>query len=79
MFKVGDKVTWRSQSASVYSNKIGEVVEVIPAGVRPKGIFGAGQSRGHESYIVKAIADTTMTKRSKRYWPRVSLLKPVRQ
>lgn len=73
-FKVGDKVVWRSQAASVYSNKTGEVIDVIPAGQRPK-LPGCGMQRKHESYLIRATSDSTG--RVRKYWPIVSLLKTV--
>lgn len=75
-FKVGDKVTWRSQAAGSYTNKKGEIIEVIPAGQRPK-IPGCGYARKHESYVVKAEAESTG--RTRKYWPIVTLLQPVEE
>lgn len=77
-FKVGDKVSWRSQAAGNYATKVGKITKVVPAGVRPiEDIGGCGLSRKHESYIVKAEASSTGRTRS--YWPLVSLLKSIEE
>ena len=67
MFKVGDKVSWTSQSAGVTKTKTGVVVEVLPAGCKTGRKFGA--PRDHESYLVK------VGRSEKLYWPRVCHLK----
>lgn len=78
MFKVGDLVTWTSQSSGVVRTKKGEVVEVIPPGGRPN-IQGAGSPRKHESYVVDAACvDVTKNKRWRKYWPIVSKLTLVK-
>jgi hypothetical protein len=66
-FSVGDKVTWESQSAGKWKEKVGVVERVIPKGERAK-VYNPGAPRDHESYQVKVG--------SRRYWPRVKLLMP---
>jgi|SRR6185295_5732095 len=79
-FKVGDRVTWGGAASPHINEHIGEVVVVVPAGVRcfdarsAAGVHGhmPGTStipRGHVSYVVRA--------ESRLYWPRVSQLRPV--
>ena len=73
-FKVGDAVTWKSQSQGSWATKSGTVADVIAPWVRPdrqkwpslyRGA-GCGNARNHESYIVNANGLT--------YWPTVSKL-----
>lgn len=75
-FKVGDKVTWTSQSAGSTRTKIGDVVEIVHDDELPttkkKDI---GMQRKHESYVVRAYAVNRSTKSTKLYWPRVSKLR----
>lgn len=75
--KLGDTVEWSSQSQGKWTSKRGQIVDVIPAGVRPsRGLWpslwngaGPGNGRNHESYVVKVGA--------KFYWPVASGLKVV--
>lgn len=74
-FEVGDIVRWESQSQASTTEKIGEVVDVLPVGARPpKELYpsfwrgaGPGIGRNHKSYIVKVG--------SRYYWPRVPQLR----
>jgi hypothetical protein len=71
-FKIGECVTWTSQSAGVEIAKVGTVKEIVPAGSRPIGRskFNApGGPRDHESYIVRVRGRGL-------YWPRVAGLRP---
>lgn len=74
-FKVGDHVRWVSQAAGHTKEKVGTVVEVVPAGQYPaKYIKGSGAefavTRPHESYVVHVPSGY----HQKHYWPRVSTL-----
>ena len=61
-YKIGDMVTWTSQSHSYYTTKVGKVVAIIPAGINPEHWFfhlkssrsrwGRGGARDHKSYVV---------------------------
>jgi len=70
-FKVGDMVTWTSQSGSHSKTKTGTVLAIVPAGSRPvvpKGYrsntkAGYGISRYEDSYMI-AVGHVI-------YWPRV--------
>lgn len=75
--KIGDRVEWTSQSAGVTRTKIGEIVDVVPAGTIPqkRSAINPGFSRNHESYIVRAEAEGR--KGTRVYWPRVSGLKLI--
>jgi hypothetical protein len=75
VFKVGDFVTWTSQSGSYRKTKIGEVVEVVPPRVKPN-VRGCGSSRNHESYVVRVreMFANGRVRSSLVYWPRVSHL-----
>lgn len=77
-FKVGDVVTWRSQSAGVWKVKQGEIAMVIPAGKRPAS-KDSGLFRDHESYTVRVreIGESGGVKSSRLYWPRVAQLTKV--
>lgn len=72
-FKIGDKVSWTSQSAGITRVKHGEVIHIVPPGERPPSMVGTGIARKHESYVVRAIADNG-SGRSRLYWPHVSKL-----
>lgn len=66
-FKIGSGVRWKSQAGGYAKEKIGIVVEVVPAKALPKNKGGGwGSPRGHESYVVKVG--------SKLYWPIVKNL-----
>ncbi len=75
--KLGDTVTWTSQSLGCYTTKTGQVSAIVPKdcratdyGYKPNGGV-AGAQRNHESYVVKVGYRT--------YWPRVSQLKKVEE
>jgi len=76
-FKVGDMVTWTSQSGSYSKTKTGKVLAIIPAGDRPvvpegyraNSKAGYGMRRDHDSYMV--AVDRVI------YWPRTCHLSPV--
>lgn len=80
-FKVGDKVKWVSSN----TDKIGEVVAIVPEGRRPADVGypragGGGFSRGHTSFIVKGKkvdARGNLYGPNALYWPVVSLLQAV--
>lgn len=86
MFKVGDKVRWQSQSSSSMTEKVGEIVAVVPSNeslryfrtiigkYRRLGVFG--MSRNHESYLV-AVPSKTGRGKPVLYWPRVRHLRKV--
>lgn len=81
-FQIGDLVEWTSQSAGIVKRKIGEIVYVVPARERPVRLVGAGcgQSRDHESYVVRVRQYDRLGEkviRTRGYWPRVSALVPV--
>jgi len=71
--KIGDKVTWESQAGGYRKTKIGEIVDVVPAGNRPSvdnfpdlHKAGVGWGRNHRSYVVRVG--------KKHYWPIVKNL-----
>lgn len=76
-FKVGNQVTWSSQSGGSHKEKIGFVVQVVEPGQYPDrerfaSLYrgsGVGLFRDHVSYVVKVG--------SKIYWPRANQLKPA--
>ena len=80
--QIGDKIKWRSSN----EDKEGVIVAVVPAGsdpytaAKPLGtaygslLYGGGQNRSHESYLVAVETKGTRSK-PKLYWPRVSLLR----
>lgn len=83
-FKLRDNVRWRSQAGSYETEKRGEVVEVVPGGVRPRflrmskaerpgGVMFDGRPRNHESYVVRV--DRGAMRQPRYYWPRVSGLR----
>jgi hypothetical protein len=72
--KLGDQVTWSSQSGGVRKDKLGTVIEVIPPGAVPSG-KGFGGPRDHTSVLVEVTEGRTGKKR--RYWPLVRLLHVV--
>jgi len=75
MFKVWDNVKWTSQAGGFTTNKTGVVIEVVPAGEKPRmKIKDAGGCRDHESYVVKLVSFNkggVEKKRSGKYWPLV--------
>lgn len=75
-FQVGQQVKWTSQATGSWKEKVGDVVEVVPAGARPKperfpSLYagGCGFGRYHESYVVRVG--------KKYYWPIASKLQPA--
>ncbi len=84
MFKVGDKVYWSSQSRGFDTDKVGEVVAIVPAGqhIRPVrfvetynvSAMGYGCPRDHESYLVAVQTGKTPQAKKSLYWPRVKSL-----
>jgi hypothetical protein len=71
-FRVGDNVSWKSQSQGNWKTKRGVIYSIVIAGATPynygyKANGGyAGNPRNHESYVVMVG--------NKTYWPRVSHL-----
>lgn len=78
-FKLGDEVSWSSSANGSTAKKIGDVVEVIPAG-KPIGsskfktLNGGGLPRKEESYVVCVGVKPGSRAKPKYYWPRVSAL-----
>jgi hypothetical protein len=84
-FKVGDKVRWVSHARGRWTEKIGEVVEVVPPnrGVllsKYRGSYALGSfssksnPRLHKSYVVAVPVEEG---RPKLYWPRANQLEPL--
>lgn len=80
VFKVGDKVMWRSQAGGHWLDKYGEVVEVVPRGTMPTtklkdpGMPRYGIRNGVEepSYVVRTVyvmRNGVVKRVSKVYWP----------
>lgn len=80
-FKVGDEVSWSSASNGSRKEKIGDVVEVIPAGVSVHSstfrneLDASSIPRKEESYVVCVGPKPGSRAKPKYYWPRVSSLK----
>lgn len=76
MFQKGDRVTWSSMAAGVMRTKVGSIIEVVPAGHRPKTKKkDNGLPRRHESYVVRAFTVRPGKEPQLRvYWPRVNAL-----
>lgn len=80
-FKVGDEVSWSSASNGSWKEKIGDVVEVIPAGVSVHSskfrneLDASSIPRKEESYVVCVGPKPGSRAKPKYYWPRVSALK----
>ena len=76
--KIGDRVSWESQSAGYWKKKKGVVAEIVPIRGNPSpGAFpslhrwsGCGLGRNHVSYVIVCGPCG-----GKVYWPRVSALK----
>ena len=67
MFRLGDKVSWKSQAGGWTKIKYGVIVEVVRPACWPKlPLMDIGGSRNHESYIVLVGR--------KYYWPLVKNL-----
>ncbi|EMH4164014.1 hypothetical protein RJ498_003317 [Pluralibacter gergoviae] len=81
-FKEGDEVIWSSQANGSIKEKIGEVVEVIPAGRSIlKSRFrheldASTYPRDNESYIVCVGPKPGSRAKPKYYWPRTLALSP---
>ena len=79
-FKLGDTVYWISQSQGRRTEKIGDVVEIVPADVSLSQTRFAdrfkkpGDPRNDESYIVCVGPKPGSKAKPKYYWPRVSSL-----
>ena len=79
-FKEGDEVIWSSQAGGRMKVKIGEVVEVVPAGKsilksRFRNELDASKlPRDEESYIVCVGPKPGSRAKPKYYWPRTSAL-----
>lgn len=80
-FKVGDLVTWTSQSQGSTTTKTGRVFAVVPADTLPQLYLcgftgrsggGFGCPRDHESYLVKVGNSRRL------YWPLVKKLKKAK-
>ena len=83
-FKIGDMVTWRSQSQGSWKQKSGEIVAVVPARNQLRRIVEKMAHkerynlsaidllgiRDHESYII--AADRARSAKIKLYWPKVA-------
>lgn len=80
-FKVGDEVSWSSASNGSWKEKIGDVVEVIPAGVSVYSskfrneLDASSIPRKEESYVVCVGPKPGSRAKPKYYWPRVLALK----
>jgi hypothetical protein len=85
-FKIGDQVTWSSQSRGVRTTKTGMVIARILTGRLPlKAIakladrytsrYGGGMSRDHVSYLVGV--DGQNGRKPELYWPLVTVLELV--
>ncbi|NEG85064.1 hypothetical protein GQQ22_13415 [Pantoea agglomerans] len=78
-FKLGEEVSWSSSANGSTKKKIGNVVDVIPAG-KPissskfKTLSGGGLPRKEESYVVCVDVKPGSRGKPKYYWPRVSAL-----
>lgn len=79
-FKEGDEVIWSSQAGGGWKVKVGDVVEVIPAGGSIKKskfmefLSSPGLPRKEESYIVCVVPKPGSRAKPKYYWPRTSAL-----
>jgi len=79
-FKLGDEVSWSSSANGSTKKKIGNIVDVIPAGAsvyRSKFINSLDVGnipRKHESYVVCVGAAPGSRAKPKYYWPRVSAI-----
>lgn len=70
-FSVGTMVSWSSQANGSWLEKIGRIVEVVPAGRGPTTAGDFGAARDHESYVVAIQRPKSIVLR----WPRASKLK----
>ena len=80
--KVGDRVQWVSQSQGHRKEKLGVIVEIVPAGMPIEGIKHAekfrhdlGTRKNYRSYIVKVTGPRGGTK---YYWPLVKNLVQIK-
>ena len=84
MYKLGDKVTWKSQAGGHAKIKTGIIIKVIPpnhdfltcirATTEYKLAYGGGRPRDYESYAV-LVKDSNG--KGVLYWPRVSQLSAI--
>lgn len=90
MLKVGDLVTWSSQSGGFATEKRGRVVMVVPAGRntalalannpelhRMGRTFANSYPRDHESYLVAVRSGKTEKSAEVLYWPRAKGLRKL--
>ena len=83
-FRVGDSVTWTSQSSGYTRTKTGVIEEVVPSQWMPnRDQFpqlyrgpGVGAPRDHVSYVVR-VAGKTAKSAGTVYWPRSAGLKKI--
>ena len=83
-FNVGDKVRWTSHAHGKWTEKVGEVIEVVPAhrgvllgkykGKYTLGSFSKSNPRLQTSYVVAVKSGNG---KPKLYWPRANQLEPV--
>lgn len=88
-FKLGDTVTWTSQANAGYKRKTGKIIVILPANSKPYSFISEeiffkyncaavdprSLPRNHRSYLVSIENGNA---KPKLYWPRVSLLKIVK-
>ena len=77
-YAVGDRVKWRSQAAGSWLEKLGTVIEVVPAKRTPTTIGHLG-TRNHESYVVEATVVLARKAKPQKYWPVAWKLTRVRK
>jgi len=80
--KVGDRVQWTSQSQGYEKEKVGVIVEIVPAGKRIVDAkyrnelrIDIGSYRNHKSFIVRVTGPQGGTK---YYWPLVKNLVQIK-
>ncbi|HRV91080.1 MAG TPA: hypothetical protein P5526_02830 [Anaerolineae bacterium] len=83
-FKIGDKVRWVSHARGKWTEKVGEVIEVVPPhhgvflGKYKKkytlGSFSKSNPRLQTSYVVAVKEGNS---KPKLYWPRANQLEPA--
>ena len=84
-FKLGNVVTWTSQAQGTAKTKTGNVLAIVPPGVkavdvlvkvvteRHASLTGVGMSRNAESYLIEVPGPTPSSK-MRLYWPNVAAL-----
>lgn len=71
--EINTRVKWTSSANGVTKEKVGRIVEIVPAGARPViSVDSTATPRDHVSYVVKV--DMGSTRKPKFYLPRVSAL-----